>query len=234
MEALWLLSSFCGIYQRSFDADLLARECVPPLALTDLVRLAEGLGLVVAVDTVTAVQLGRATAPLAVQLAGVLSAPGTDDADAETGHPGAAAAAAPARPDWLIVLRVDGERALIAGVGDQAPRAASLESVTSRLTGHALRVTPKPGAAADPDAAAYTTARFGFRWFVPELLKHKHLWREVLLASLVLQVIALAFPLFTQTIIDKVVVHRTESTLIALAVGMAVFVVFTAVLTWVR
>jgi subfamily B ATP-binding cassette protein HlyB/CyaB len=45
---------------------------------------------------------------------------------------------------------------------------------------------------------------------------------------------ALAFPLFTQTIIDKVIVHRTESTLIALAAGMGVFVLFTAALTWVR
>ncbi len=76
--------------------------------------------------------------------------------------------------------------------------------------------------------------RFGFRWFVPELLRHKRIWHEVLLASLTLQLLALAFPLFTQAIIDKVVVHRTESTLIALGVGMAVFIVFTAVLTWVR
>jgi len=59
-------------------------------------------------------------------------------------------------------------------------------------------------------------------------------WREVLLASLVLQVLALALPLVTQVVIEKVVVHRTESTLIALGVGMLVFVVFTGLLGWVR
>jgi len=69
---------------------------------------------------------------------------------------------------------------------------------------------------------------------VPELLKHKRIWREVLLASLVLQLMSLAVPLFTQAIIDKVVVHRTQSTLIALAIGMAVFIVFTSALSWVR
>jgi subfamily B ATP-binding cassette protein HlyB/CyaB len=45
---------------------------------------------------------------------------------------------------------------------------------------------------------------------------------------------ALALPLFTQVIIDKVVVHRTHSTLVALGVAMALFVVFTAVLSWIR
>jgi len=59
-------------------------------------------------------------------------------------------------------------------------------------------------------------------------------WREVLLASLVLQVLALALPLVTQVVIEKVIVHRTESTLIALGVGMLVFVVFTGLLGWVR
>jgi ATP-binding cassette, subfamily B, bacterial HlyB/CyaB len=75
---------------------------------------------------------------------------------------------------------------------------------------------------------------FGFRWFVPELLKHKAVWRDVLVASLVLQLLALGLPLFTQAIIDKVVVHRSQSTLIALAFGMGIFVVFSALLTWVR
>ena len=46
--------------------------------------------------------------------------------------------------------------------------------------------------------------------------------------------LALGLPLFTQAIIDKVVVNRTESTLIALGIGMTVFMLFTALLTWVR
>ncbi len=66
------------------------------------------------------------------------------------------------------------------------------------------------------------------------MLKHKAIWREVLIASLVIQLLALALPLFTQAIIDKVVVHRTQSTLITLAVAMGVFTLFTAALTWVR
>ena len=56
----------------------------------------------------------------------------------------------------------------------------------------------------------------------------------MLAASLILQLLALGLPLFTQAIIDKVVVHQTESTLIAIAMGMAIFIVATAILTWVR
>jgi len=77
-------------------------------------------------------------------------------------------------------------------------------------------------------------SRVRFRWFVPELLKHRSVWRDVLVASFILQLVALATPLFTQAIIDKVVVHRTDSTLIAIGVVMAIFVEFTAVLTWTR
>ena len=55
-----------------------------------------------------------------------------------------------------------------------------------------------------------------------------------MIASLVIQLLALALPLFTQAIIDKVVVHRTQSTLITLAVAMGVFTLFSAALSWVR
>jgi subfamily B ATP-binding cassette protein HlyB/CyaB len=46
--------------------------------------------------------------------------------------------------------------------------------------------------------------------------------------------LALGMPLMTQAIIDKVVVHRTESTLLALGVGLAIFLVFSSVFTWIR
>jgi subfamily B ATP-binding cassette protein HlyB/CyaB len=45
---------------------------------------------------------------------------------------------------------------------------------------------------------------------------------------------ALGTPLFTQAIIDKVVPHRTESTLIALGIGLAMFLAFSSLLSWLR
>jgi len=116
------------------------------------------------------------------------------------------------------------------------PRQVPLESLVPRFTGQVLVVADSAPAVTDPDAISATARdrQFGFRWFIPELLKHRSIWREVLIASLVIQLLALALPLFTQAIIDKVVVHRTQSTLITLAVAMGVFTLFTAALTWVR
>ncbi len=75
---------------------------------------------------------------------------------------------------------------------------------------------------------------FGFSWFVPELLRHKTIWRDVLLASLAIQLVGLATPLFTQVIIDKVIAHHSESTLIVLGVALVVFMLFTSGMSWLR
>ena len=56
----------------------------------------------------------------------------------------------------------------------------------------------------------------------------------MLLASLFIQLIALSTPVFTQVIIDKVVVHQTQSTLVVIAVALAMFMVFSAGMSWLR
>jgi subfamily B ATP-binding cassette protein HlyB/CyaB len=76
--------------------------------------------------------------------------------------------------------------------------------------------------------------RFGFRWFIPALLRHRSLWRDVLLASMAVQVIALATPLVTQVLLDKVIPHHTYGTLFAVALGLSIFLAFNAVLTYLR
>jgi len=65
-------------------------------------------------------------------------------------------------------------------------------------------------------------------------MKHKRIWRDVLIASLAIQLVGLVTPLFTQVIIDKVVVHQTQSTLIAIAVGLVMFMLFSSAMTWLR
>ncbi|BCO27613.1 hypothetical protein MIZ03_2502 [Rhodoferax lithotrophicus] len=90
------------------------------------------------------------------------------------------------------------------------------------MQANATEVTWVAANTQDPDQPALgsskTNPAFDFKWFVPELLKHRKVWRDVLWASLLLQLLALGLPLFTQAIIDKVVVHRTQSTLIAIAI----------------
>ena len=56
----------------------------------------------------------------------------------------------------------------------------------------------------------------------------------MLLASLAIQLMALGTPIFTQVVIDKVIVHQTVSTLTAIGIALGVFLLFTAGMSWVR
>jgi ATP-binding cassette, subfamily B, bacterial HlyB/CyaB len=137
--------------------------------------------------------------------------------------------------NFVLIAKVGAEGVSFFESGSNELLVEPVNSFDSRYGGEALLVQSEAPSLVNVDATALSadTIPFGFRWFVPELLKHKSVWREVLGASLVLQMLALGLPLFTQAIIDKVVVHRTESTLITLAIGMLVFVGFTSLLTWV-
>jgi ATP-binding cassette subfamily B protein len=84
--------------------------------------------------------------------------------------------------------------------------------------------------AVNPDAET----RFGFRWFIPEILKQKAALRDIAIAAMVMHVLAMASPIFFQLVIDKVLVHQGVSTLWTLAIGIVIALVLEAVLGFVR
>jgi subfamily B ATP-binding cassette protein HlyB/CyaB len=69
-------------------------------------------------------------------------------------------------------------------------------------------------------------AIFGFKWFYREILNYKRIVGEVLLASFVVQLFGLVTPLFTQVILDKVLVHHSMSTLNVIAAAFLIVAVF--------
>jgi subfamily B ATP-binding cassette protein HlyB/CyaB len=74
------------------------------------------------------------------------------------------------------------------------------------------------------------TRRFDITWFLGAVHKYRGLLSEVLLASFFVQLFALVSPLFFQVIIDKVLVHRSMSTLDVLMVGLVAIALFETVL----
>src|SRR5215469_3270865 len=74
------------------------------------------------------------------------------------------------------------------------------------------------------------TRRFDITWFMGAIHKYRHLLGEVLVASFFLQLFALVSPLFFQVVIDKVLVHRTLSTLDVLIIGLVAISVFETIL----
>jgi len=75
---------------------------------------------------------------------------------------------------------------------------------------------------------------FGLMWFVPEVLKQRDAFRDIAIATLVLNALMLGLPIFTQLVIDKVLVHESYSTLFVLTVGVILMVLFESGFTFLR
>jgi len=75
---------------------------------------------------------------------------------------------------------------------------------------------------------------FGFRWFIPEILKQKAALRDIAISAMAMHFLALASPMFFQLVIDKVLVHQSMSTLWVLGIGIVVALVFDATFGFLR
>ena len=76
--------------------------------------------------------------------------------------------------------------------------------------------------------------RFGLRWFMPEILRHRRFFRDVAVAATMNNVIAFAMPLMFQLLLDKVITHRSYQTLTALMLIFGVLTLFDSVFSYVR
>lgn len=82
--------------------------------------------------------------------------------------------------------------------------------------------------------AGIAPERFGFKWFLPSLFRYRRAFGHVLIASLFIQLFALVTPLFFQVVVDKVLAHRSYSTLIVLVIGLAAIGLFDVILQYLR
>lgn len=76
--------------------------------------------------------------------------------------------------------------------------------------------------------------RFGLGWFMPEIWRQRQAFRDVVIAALALNILALVIPIYFQIVIDKVLVHQTATTLQVLTVGVLLAIAFEATLSWLR
>ncbi len=78
------------------------------------------------------------------------------------------------------------------------------------------------------------TKRFGFDWFLPMVVKQKGILFQVLLASIVIQLLGLANPLLVQQVIDNVIINANAGAMSMFGVLMVVFALMEGVLTILR
>jgi ATP-binding cassette subfamily B protein len=117
---------------------------------------------------------------------------------------------------YIVVYQDKGDRILIAdpAVGKRLlPRAEFINN----WTGYALLLDPTPQLAATPNE------KNSLGRFLKVLWPHRILIGQILLASLLLQIFSLITPLFTQIILDRVVVNRSFTTLNVFALGLVLF-----------
>ncbi|PZO90766.1 MAG: type I secretion system permease/ATPase [Sphingomonas sanxanigenens] len=96
-----------------------------------------------------------------------------------------------------------------------------------RSTGRYLLLTTR-------ESVAGLSRKFDISWFIPALVRYRRLLGEVLLASLFIQILGLISPIFFQVVIDKVLVHKSLTTLEVLAIGMVGLFLFETLLSGLR
>lgn len=228
-DFVWALGSLCALNRIPFDAEILLKQFPAPYTTDTLIHAGRALGFRIQFQQHEAATLKETAIPCVALVASPKKALGETAADTVTPEP----TSDQNQAGLTLITEITPDRVVLFEAGTNKSIELSPQDFGQRYLGFVFLAAKERDQISDPDAMAQGN-RFGFKWFVPELLKYKKVWRDVLLASLVIQLLALGTPLFTQTIIDKVVVHRTESTLIVIAIGMAVFMFFSAMLTWVR
>ena len=128
---------------------------------------------------------------------------------------------------YLVVAKVQGEKVLVQHADETRPLVLSRERFEMIWTGDLLLFTKRVN-------VRLQDLTFDFTWFIPALVKYRKFFGEVLIASFFLQLFALLTPLFTQVVIDKVLVHKGFTTLHVLAIGMITLAVFDALLGGLR
>ena len=129
---------------------------------------------------------------------------------------------------YVVILRTDATNMLILDPLHQSqPFVITREQFDALWTGEMILVTKR-------FAIGEKLKKFDISWFFPVVLRYKRFFLEVLFVSLLLQLLGLASPLFTQVIIDKVLVHRSVDTLDVLIGGMVIVSLFQVWITGLR
>ena len=68
--------------------------------------------------------------------------------------------------------------------------------------------------------------KFGFRWFIPTILKFKWQFISVLVAVFIIQIFGILTPLMTQVVVDKVLSHNALNTLYTIAIGILIVYIY--------
>ena len=132
-----------------------------------------------------------------------------------------------AAPTVTLLARAGEEEVLVADPETGRPVTWPRDKFMASWTGRLIEVLP-------PEVEAAAERRFGWRWFLTVAMKYRQLLGQVAVASFLVQIFALATPLFFMLIMDKVLVNHGLTTLDLLAFGLLAIGVFEFAIGWLR
>jgi subfamily B ATP-binding cassette protein HlyB/CyaB len=75
---------------------------------------------------------------------------------------------------------------------------------------------------------------FGLSWFIPQIKRYRRPLVEMLVVSFFVNLLALGYPLSFQLVVDKVLPHKSFSTLVVVIVALLLLALFSAILGYIR
>ena len=135
-------------------------------------------------------------------------------------------------PDgWFLIGRVAGDEALVQmprpGPDGTAIRKLDRQGLEAIWSGKLVLITTR-------ESLAAAAGRFDVTWFIPQIVRYRRLIGEVLLITLMINLLGLAAPLFFQNVVDKVLVHDSLDTLTVLGIGFVAVSVWETAFGWLR
>jgi ATP-binding cassette, subfamily B, bacterial HlyB/CyaB len=121
--------------------------------------------------------------------------------------------------EYVVLLQATQRKVLVFGCKDERPQTLERAQFDADFSGVLVLMTTR-------ERLAGQQRSFDVSWFIPALVRYRHILRDVLVASFFLQLLALVSPLFFQIVIDKVLVHKGLTTLEVLAIGLFVVFIF--------
>jgi ATP-binding cassette subfamily C protein LapB len=118
----------------------------------------------------------------------------------------------------IVLLEMKGGDALVYAPGTAEPMWMPVDDLESAFTGQAVVVEPDPTQERAGERPWDKTRRT--HWFWSEVWKVRREFWPVLLAALIVNLLALAVPLFTMNVYDRVIPNKAVPTLWVLAIGV--------------
>ena len=131
-----------------------------------------------------------------------------------------------------LLLKKDGENYVVSHpeLGGSSMEMSAAE-LSAQYTGVVCFVRPQFRF----DARAPEVAKVRERhWFWAAIMENRRLYRDALIAALLINVFAMAMPLFTMNVYDRVVPNNAVETLWVLAIGITLVVIFNMILSTAR